>query len=72
MDIIARYNGESELVNLADGAKVSSLRGHSVLEELGAPSSFKFAVGGQQVNEDHVLSDGDVVTFRPVEAEKGA
>lgn len=72
MIVIIRNGSEETSVNLDNGASVQQIRDCvEELEEVGAPSSYTFAVNGVSVNEDHVLTSGAVVTFRPRTSEKG-
>jgi hypothetical protein len=73
MIVIIRNGSEETSVNLDNGAKVQEIRDCvDELEEVGAPGSYTFAVNGVAVSEDHVLTSGAVVTFRPRTSEKGA
>ena len=72
MIVIIRNGSEETSVQLENGATVQQIRDCvEELEEIGAPSSYTFAVNGQAVEDNHVLASGAVVTFRPRTSEKG-
>ena len=59
-------------VNVPLASQVGVVREQSsALEDIGAPSSYTFAVNGAGVDDDHILREGDIVTFRPRSGEKG-
>jgi|TARA_R110002167_G_scaffold66667_4_gene188670 molybdopterin converting factor small subunit len=73
MVIVIKNGGEEAAVNVPNGASVGSIRDqHDELEEVGAPSSYTFAVNGTSAGDSTALKSGDVVTFRPKTSEKGA
>ena len=71
MEIIL-VNGVQLPVQVREGTEVGHLRTlRRELEEVGAPSTFTFAVNGVGVEDNAVLEDGAQVTFRPVTGTKG-
>ena len=74
MNINISNHGESVPVNVPFASQVGVLRESAYsdsLENIGAPSSYTFAVNGAGVDDNHVLREGDTVTFRPVTGAKG-
>lgn len=66
--------GETTPVSVPFASQVGVIREAShqdARENIGAPSSYTFAVNGAAVDDDHVLREGDTVTFRPKTSEKG-
>lgn len=71
MEIILQ-NGVQLPVQVREGTEVGHIRTlRRELEEIGAPSTFTFAVGGIGAEDNVVLTEGAVVTFRPVTGTKG-
>ena len=72
INVALNVNGESETVRLQEGAEVAEIRSNTeLLEDLGAPTAYTFAVNGQGVSDDFIPQDGDVVTLRPLTSVKG-
>lgn len=69
---ITLVNGGQELsITVQNRSEVGHIRSLvNELEEIGAPSTYKLAVNGVQVEDSHVLAEGDVVSFRPITGEK--
>lgn len=66
------HNGYSIPVKVNAGTEVGFAREReSELEEIGAPSSYSLAVNGVGVADSHVVKEGDRITFRPVQNDKG-
>ena len=73
MDITVTCGGITQPLEFPAGAQIGELRApRGFLDDMGAPETFKFAVNGIQVEDDHVPAEGDVVTLRPISGEKGA
>lgn len=72
MTIVLKNAGEEISVSVPLASQVGVVREQELaLEDIGAPSSYTLAVNGQGVDDNHILREGDVVTFRPKSAEKG-
>lgn len=74
MNIQISNGGETANINIPFASQVGVIREtahQDARENIGAPSSYTFAVNGAGVDDDHILREGDVVTFRPKSAEKG-
>ena len=72
MRITLSNGGEETVVNVPLASQVGAVREqYDALEDIGAPSSYTFAVNGAGVDDSHVLREGDIVTFRPRSGEKG-
>lgn len=73
MTVTLNNGGQTIQVELPHGTEVGHIRTlQDDLAEIGAPSSFTFAVDGRGVEDNEILRDRSVVTFRPVSASKGA
>lgn len=71
MEIILQ-NGVQLPVQVREGTEVGHIRTlRRELEEIGAPSTFTFAVNGVGSEDNVALTEGAVVTFRPVTGTKG-
>ena len=69
---ITLTNGVQLALTVREGTEVGHIRTlRRDLEEIGAPSTFTFAVNGVGVEDSHVLADGDNVSFRPISGTKG-
>ena len=65
-------NGLQKPVIVSENTEVGHIRTLTAdLQELGVPSAYSFAINAVGVEDNHVLSEGDVVTFRPKTGEKG-
>lgn len=67
--------GESHEIEVPAGSDVGIVREPQYAEdreEVGAPTSFSLSINGKGVEDNTTLSEGDVVGFRPVDADKGA
>jgi hypothetical protein len=66
-------NGVQMPLTVQENTEVGHIRSlHRELEEIGAPSTFTFAVNGVGVEDNHILAEGDNVSFRPITGTKGA
>lgn len=72
--IIKIVNGGSTArVEVQNGTEVGHIRSlRDDLEDVGAPSSYTFAINGQGVEDSKILQHDDTVTLRPRAGEKGA
>ena len=72
IQIQLNVGGVSTPVQIQQGSEIGQLRTErALLEEIGAPGEFRFAVNGVQVEDTHQPADGDIVTLRPLTGEKG-
>jgi hypothetical protein len=74
MNCIIENGGETANVSVPFASQVGVIREaahQDARENIGAPSSYTLAVNGAGVDDNHILREGDVVTFRPKSAEKG-
>lgn len=74
MNIQISNGGEATPLSVPFASQVGVVREASyqdARENIGAPSSYTLAVNGAGVDDDHLLREGDVVTFRPKNSEKG-
>ena len=72
ISIIVASSGVEEPVIVETGTTVGEIRSmDDVLDEVGAPNDYTFAIGGAAVSDDQELKQNDKVTFRPVSGEKG-
>jgi hypothetical protein len=74
VNITISNGGESTPVTVPFASQVGVIREaahQDARENIGAPSSFTLAVNGAGVDDNHILREGDTVTFRPKSAEKG-
>lgn len=72
MEVILVNGGLTLPIQLPAETQVGHIRTlRRELEEIGAPSSFSFAVNTIGVEDDAALTEGAQVTFRPKSGEKG-
>ena len=72
MTIVLKNAGEEISVSVPLASQVGVVREQELaLEDIGAPSSYTLAVNGQGVDDNPILREVYVVTFRPKSAEKG-
>ncbi len=73
MEIILTSGAVQLPVTVREGVDVGHLRTlRRELEEIGAPSTFTFAVNGVGVEDSAPLTEGALVSFRPINGTKGA
>lgn len=74
MNIRLANGGETTTTDVPYGSEVGVLmesKYREALEDIGAPSSYTFAVNGKAVEHTYQLKEGDEVTFRPKNGDKG-
>ena len=72
INIVLSHNGVSVAATVPQGTDAGHIRTlNSQLTELGAPSSYTFGINGMGQDDNTRLNDGDVITFRPVQGNKG-
>lgn len=73
MDIKLKHGDAYIDVTVPDNCDLGHVRTlHNQLQTLGAPSDFTMAVNFVGQSDEHILQEGDVVSFRPKDAEKGS
>lgn len=64
--------GSTVRIEIPNGTEVGHIRSlRDDLEDVGAPSSYTFAINGQGVEDSKILQHDDTVTLRPRQGEKG-
>jgi len=72
MIIVISNAGQNENIEVPLGSEIGHVRSlQHILEDIGAPSSYTFAVNGVGTEDSYRLQPNDIVTFRPVSANKG-
>ena len=72
INIILSHGGVQVSVEVPTGTDLGHIRSlDAELDEIGAPSNYNLGVNGVGQDDSKVLEDGDVVSFRPVQGNKG-
>lgn len=70
--IVLSHGGVQVGVTVPTGTDLGHVRSLTEeLDELGAPSQYNLGINGVGQDDNKVLEDGDVVSFRPVAGNKG-
>lgn len=73
INIVLNHGGVQVGVEVPEGTDLGHIRSLSEdLDEIGAPSNYNLGVNGTGQDDDRVLLEGDIVSFRPVSGNKGA
>jgi len=70
--VVLSHGGVQVRVELPSGIDLGHIRSlDAELDEIGAPSNYNLGVNGVGQDDTKILEDGDVVSFRPVQGNKG-
>jgi len=72
IEVVLEHGGIQVTVEVPEGTDLGHIRtlGHE-LDEIGAPSSYTLGVNGTGQDDNNVLAEGDIISFRPVSGNKG-
>ena len=72
IEVVLEHGGIQKTVEVPTGTDLGHIRtlGHE-LDEIGAPSSYTLGVNGTGQDDNNVLAEGDIISFRPVSGNKG-